>query len=400
MAIQKRTFTSGATSYVVRVRDPRGKWYPTKSFERRVDAERYERQLGTQRDEGRVVDGKGVRDLIFADFIARWAGECRGHVSAGWRISQDQMIRDFVIPILGQKRLLDVGPQDVDQVLKKAGERLAPQTVKHVYSMLRKMFVDAVEHYGLQVTNPVLRRYRPRIAHRHRAFLKPAESWRLLESVSEHYLGPAIWLGTLAGLRISEIQALRWSGVDFDTAQISIRAAYNRKEKRLQDHPKQEDWGRVPMMPALRDYLLERRGEHGAFVAPGRDGSSMLSYETMEDALKRLCRKIGLHPLTPHELRHSCTEIWIDAGASAEDIRRLLNQKSLTATAHYIHRTDERLSRLAAGITATTTSSPLSSSSSSTGASSARLRLISSPTEAVQRVGPSEVKMGESGEVK
>ena len=37
-------------------------------------------------------------------------------------------------------------------------------------------------------------------------------------------------------------------------------------------------------------------------------------------------------------------------GASSEDIRRLLNQKSLIATKRYIHRTDERLTALAASI--------------------------------------------------
>ncbi|MEK7692076.1 MAG: hypothetical protein AAB425_13765 [Bdellovibrionota bacterium] len=36
------------------------------------------------------------------------------------------------------------------------------------------------------------------------------------------------------------------------------------------------------------------------------------------------------------------------AGAGVEDVRRLLNQKSLTATASYIHRSDERLQGLAA----------------------------------------------------
>ena len=38
------------------------------------------------------------------------------------------------------------------------------------------------------------------------------------------------------------------------------------------------------------------------------------------------------------------------AGATAEDIRRLLNQSSLTAPARYMHRTDKRLNRIAAPI--------------------------------------------------
>jgi site-specific recombinase XerD len=54
--------------------------------------------------------------------------------------------------------------------------------------------------------------------------------------------------------------------------------------------------------------------------------------------------------VTPHELRHSCTELYVQAGASAEDLRRLLNHKSLAATIRYMHRTDERLQRIASQV--------------------------------------------------
>ena len=54
--------------------------------------------------------------------------------------------------------------------------------------------------------------------------------------------------------------------------------------------------------------------------------------------------------VSPHELRHTCTEIWIQMGASIEDIRRLLNHKSAETTQRYIHRTDDRLMTLANSI--------------------------------------------------
>ena len=152
--------------------------------------------------------------------------------------------------------------------------------------------------------------------------------------------------GVLAGLRISEVQALKWDAIDFDSLQIWIRAAYNGKEKRLQDHPKQEDWGQAPMAPQLVEYLLQRRGGLSDFVVRGKRGG-MLSYNAASDGLKRLCKDAGVPAMQLHELRHSCSEVWVEAGATAEDVRRVLNQKSLTATANYMHRTDDRLQRLA-----------------------------------------------------
>ena len=137
--------------------------------------------------------------------------------------------------------------------------------------------------------------------------------------------------------------------MDFERGHILIRASFNNKEGRLQEHPKQEDWGFAPIPSALRDFLMGRRSEPETFVAPGPAGG-MLSYHTYQGALPRLCVAAGVPEVTPHELRHSCTELYVQAGASAEDIRRLLNQSSLTATARYMHRTDERLLGIAARV--------------------------------------------------
>ncbi|OFZ79529.1 MAG: hypothetical protein A2583_10095 [Bdellovibrionales bacterium RIFOXYD1_FULL_53_11] len=183
-----------------------------------------------------------------------------------------------------------------------------------------------VEHYGILARNPVLRRYRPVVAIRERAFLAPSDSWKLLRHCEQHYVGRGIWLQLLAGMRPGEMQALRWNCVDFERNQILIRATYNRKEKCLQEHPKQEDWGRAPMVPELRRFLWDRRGGEQEFVAPGEPGQPskedgrMLSYETYEDGLKRLCNELCITKVTPHELRHSCTELFIQFGASAEDM--------------------------------------------------------------------------------
>ena len=163
------------------------------------------------------------------------------------------------------------------------------------------------------------------------------------------YFGPGIWLQVLSGLRPSEVQALRWSSVDFERKQILIRSAYNNKEGQLQDHPKQDDWGTAPMPEALADFLKFLRRKPDDFVVQSEVGQ-MLSYTTYLVAVKRVCKRAGVTVVTPHELRHSCTEMYIQAGASAEDIRRLLNQSSLTATARYMHRTDERLDGIAAKI--------------------------------------------------
>jgi integrase len=227
---------------------------------------------------------------------------------------------------------------------------LSSQSALHAYNILHKMFDDAVEFYELVPASPVKRRFRPRLHRTERNFLSPAESWRLLDVARDHPLGAPIWISLLSGLRPGEVQALRWNAIDFDREQILIRATFNKKLRVIQDHPKQKDWGRAPMPKPLADYLRPRQGDPEAFVCLNAIGG-MLSYESfVQKVLPKLCERAGVKRITPHELRHSCTELYVEAGASTEDLRRLLNHKSLTATLRYLHRTDERLAGIASKI--------------------------------------------------
>jgi site-specific recombinase XerD len=85
------------------------------------------------------------------------------------------------------------------------------------------------------------------------------------------------------------------------------------------------------------------------FVAPSIRGA-MLDYSKFYRGLKNLCLLAGVKAVTPHELRHSCTEIWFHHGATLEDVRRLLGHKSSETTKCYVHKTDDRLIKLASVI--------------------------------------------------
>lgn len=351
MAIIRRPLARGGHTYQVKVRDPDGRWFKTPTFESLPDAEREEFRLKELGRKGKRTLSLDAKRYSVDDYWEVWSVEGRPKVSAGWRISQDQMFRDYVSPTIGKLKIGDVRKPQIGRVLQRA-EALGrgEQTQKHIYSLLRKMFADAVEYWEMLPESPVSAKFhRPDVPTRERRFLEPAQAFHLLESTRNDLYGPPIWLQTLAALRVSEVQAGRWEAVEAARRQMLIKAAFNKKTGKLQDYPKQEDWARVPLVPMLLEYLEGRRGHPLEFVAPGIKGG-MLPYDSYEDALKRLCLRAGLPPMSTHELRHSCTEIWVQAGAGGEDIRRLLNHASLSATARYMHRTDERLSSLAENV--------------------------------------------------
>ena len=348
MAIVTRRNKNGSVSFQVKVKDHEGKWFPTPKFSLLDLAKGEEARLMGLKRKGAKAISDDAKTVTVDEFWEVWSVENRIDVSAGWKKSQDQMYRDYVKSAIGNRTMINVQAPEIGRLMNEAKDKgLGEQTRKHVYSLLRKMFNDAVEYYEMITVSPVKAKFhRPKVKMKKRSFLMPAEAFRLLDFTKDHYLGPAIWMQILAGLRPGEAQAVKGKSLLFDLNQILICATYNKKVKVLQDFPKQEDWAYSPMPPMLKAYLLKLNIGPNEFVAKSASGQ-MLSYDTYIKALKTLCKAIGVTPITPHELRHTSSEIYVQSGASAEDIRRLLNHSDLSATKHYMHRTDERLNAIA-----------------------------------------------------
>lgn len=353
MAIVIRYRKDGTPSYQVKVKDGDGQWFPTPAFENLDEAKAEEARLEGMKRKGAKSVSMDARKTNLSDYWLVWKEDRRTETSDGWKISQDQMFEDHVEPILGDKKLSKVDKPHVGRVLaamKKKG--LSEQMRLHVYSLMNQMFRDAVSYYEMLVNNPVsAEHHRPKVKDQERSFLRPAQAWTLLETARSHeYLGPAVWVQVLSGLRPEAMQGLLWTSIQWDLGQILICRAWKQKVGRMEEYPKGGDWEYVPMPPILKRYLWELWESSSkdplGFVCRGIKGG-MLPYETYLRAIRRLCKDAGVPVVTPHELRHSCTELYVEQGATTEDLRRLLNHANADTTKKYVHRTDERLTALA-----------------------------------------------------
>ncbi len=352
MSIETRRVNTGKVKYLVRIKDQFGNYFPCKTFDRKVEAELYERQLKLKKDSGIFAQTNSKQLMLVSDYFVEWLDYRRYKVSKGWFQSVERMYKTYIADELGSLKLNTVKAPRIGKILAKMQDsNLSAQSILHVYNILNKAFKDAVEYFGYLDRNPVLKQDRPKIRKVERSYLTPEESWKLLEYCKGHFLAPAIWLAVLSGLRPSEVQALQWRAVDFEKGQILICAAFKRSVGKIEPFPKQGDWAIVPMPVALSEYLATRYKHRfpADFVAPATEGG-ILDYTKFHRNLWKLCDEAGVKRVSPHELRHSCTEIWFRSGATLEDVRRLLNHKTATTTQRYVHRSEDRLVALAKSI--------------------------------------------------
>ena len=291
--------------------------------------------------------------MTFEEYVSEWKTLCRTNVSDGWKIAQDQMLNDHILPYLARQKIDSINPQHISVVINQIKMRgHAATTTKQIFLLLNKMFNDAVSFFEIIDKSPIRKRFHcPKIEHKESLFLKKSQIEHLLRVSEGHWAYMAILIQSLVGLRASEVMALKWKDIDFEKHSIFIRSAYKRRVKRIDEFPKNGRQIRVPLYGKLYAALIadyrKREPSQEEFVCTRADGDGMMLYNSYEKALKNICRKANLPNINSHALRHSCTELWVQSGANQEDLRRLLNHKAYQSTEVYIHRTDERLDRLA-----------------------------------------------------
>jgi integrase len=266
-------------------------------------------------------------------------------------------IHAHVIPLLGDRRVRDVGRGDIERLqaaiadgctaldrrtgprgrsIVRGGKGAARLTVM----MLSAIFSFAVAR-GLRRDNPCtgVRRFKPSSKER---FLSAAEQVRLGEALSAALAGganptaiAAIRLLALSGMRRGEVLLLKWNEVDFE-----------RQCLRLGDS---KTGAKVVQLGAAALDLLAGLAEAKAalvYVFP----SAVARDHPISDinhVWQRVRRAAGLADVRLHDLRHSFASDLVNSGASLAMIGKLLGHRSVATTARYSHLSDDPLRAVA-----------------------------------------------------
>ncbi|MEV5895763.1 site-specific integrase [Nonomuraea fuscirosea] len=217
-------------SYVIRVRDPE----TGESRPRWVGGFANEDDAKAARDEARVKARRGEyidrNTITVAEYLAEWieghAVEIKPHTLKGYR----DMIRLYITPRIGSLRLQALRPSAITKLYRdllisggRKNRPLAPNTVKHVHTVLRKALTDAVLVDELLPNNPAERAKLPRLSSTEPGMVwTPAQLRAFLQTARDHRLYAFFHLAAYTGARRGELLNLRWTDVDLDKPQIHI----------------------------------------------------------------------------------------------------------------------------------------------------------------------------------
>jgi site-specific recombinase XerD len=203
-----------------------------------------------------------------------------------------------------------------------------------------KMHVAAIKFlYGVTLGRPeaVVRVPWPKVPVKLPDILDGSEVERLFEAVESIQHRAIVMTAYGAGLRISEVCALRVTDIDSQRGVIHVRDGKRGRDRFVMLSPR--------LLGCLREYWRAVRPK-GPELFPGATAESVVSPKTVRAALRKAVAKAGITKrVTPHVLRHCFATHLLERGTDLRVIQVLLGHGSIRTTARYTQVSTRHIAR-------------------------------------------------------
>jgi integrase len=320
----------------------------SKTFDRKIDAERFVAGTTTDMARGDWVDPRSARIRVDELADSWWATTVK--LAPTTRRGYWQLLENHVRPYFGTRMQGTIVWSDVELfIAKKLGDGHNPKRVRDMVSIVSAVMKTAVRS-GLRRDNPAADHSipvrRPKIGRA--AILTMAEVHRLVDHTRDPYK-PAVWMLGLLGLRPAELCGLRVGAVDFPRANVHITETLNvvhgygdAKRTLVQGPTKSTAGDRVLPMPAwLRDDLAAMLGcrdtadrDPSAPLFLAVKGAGRLEVPVLRDHVIRPALVAAGLPesFRTYDLRHTHASLLIEQGANPLEVAQRMGHTDASIT--------------------------------------------------------------------
>jgi integrase len=248
-------------------------------------------------------------------------------------VVDDQRFQNHLAPILGDKKLEELTPLDLDRLRIRLIKIKSPQTVKSIMALLKRISNFAKNKRLCQGID--FKITLPRVSNIKTEFLTDQQLQRLLKAIREDkkpYAGSIMLTALYTGMRKGEILRLEWKDIDFERGFIHIRG------------PKGGEDQKIPLNDSAKS-VFENLPRTGDLVFPGIDGGLRTGlYHAIGEIKKKAELPTDFRPL--HGLRHHYASMLASSGkVDMYVLQKLLTHKSPIMTQRYAHLRDEALKK-------------------------------------------------------
>lgn len=319
--------------YRARYWGPDRRWR-SRTFDRRIDAQRWLNNELVKLDRGEWVDPRAGR-VLFETVAERWMAG-RAALRETTRARDQSYLRSLVLPHIGERPIGTVQPSDLETwVADLMADGKAPATVQKAWQIASSVFRLAVRD-RLIALSPARDVRLPEIERSEPEALTVAEVMLLADAIDQRYRA-LVLVGAFGGLRIGELAGLQLG--DFDPLRSLIRVRRTASDVRgrvIVGPPKTTKSIRTVVLPrSITEELVEHVAqleETGleAWLFPAPEGGPIRRTAWMRRFWKPALVAAGLkQDLGTHTLRRSQVALLIAQGEHPKVIADRLGHTSV-----------------------------------------------------------------------
>ena len=243
----------------------------------------------------------------------------------------DQANFEHLKPALGNKEPHEIIPLDIDRLRIKLDKTYKPQTIKHVFGLLKRLIRYGVSKQLCKPLNFTIETVK--VDNQRTEDLNPKQLKKLLEAIeasTDIQAADMMRLALFTGMRRGEMFKLKWDDVDFHRGFIHLR------------NPKGGVSQKIPLNEQARQ-VLENHPQIADNVFVTEKGNPFVDIGRRLNPLKKAAGlPADFRPL--HGLRHTYASMLASSGkVDIYTLQKLLTHKSPIMTQRYAHLRDEAL---------------------------------------------------------
>jgi integrase len=312
------------------------------------DAQKYLNGALRELDLGTFIEPSG---MTLNEYLDKWLeAAAKPRVRERTYLWYEDMLRWYVRPALGDKRLSTVKPLDIQALYSSLQERgLSAKSVRHVHVTLSTALTQAVK-WRMLMYNPASMVKPPRQERKEMQALSPEEAERFLESAAQDKWGAIFLLALTSGMRPSEYLGLLWKDVDLDKGQVTVQRTLNWRRGKggwYFGEPKTSRSRRTIPLPSSmvrrlaehRRHQMEERLKFGReyqnndLVFATAEGGPLMLRNLLRRHFRPIMKRAGLpDSIRLYDLRHSCATLLLAAGENAKVVSERLGHAGIAMT--------------------------------------------------------------------
>ena len=297
----------------------------------------------TDRDGGLVFDAE---NQTVGEYFQRWLDDSvRGSVKPVTFENRARVVRVHISPALGRIKLKALAPAHVQGFYRaKLDEGLASSSVHTIHSVLHTALKRAVK-LELIPRNTAAAVDPPRPRPKEIRPLDAAQAKALLSAARGDRLEAVYVLAVTAGLRISELLALKWEDVDFERGVLHVRRTLSAADSGPTFTTPKNGKGRSVKLTgqaidALKRHRAAQNEERLRLGSMWEDWGLLFCAERGAPWSRQSLTRCSFKPLLEradpdirfHDLRHTCATLLLSRGHHPKLVQELLGHASVAIT--------------------------------------------------------------------